>query len=72
MRNKNMQAMETVLLLLTTGLARIEKSRTEEFAEFCFQGLRYPCTDRNWRGLVEHIGMNKIISVITKGGDTGK
>lgn len=67
MRNKNMQAMETVLLLLTTGLARIEKSRTVDLAEFCFQGLRYPCTDGNWRGLVELIGMNKILSAILRG-----
>ncbi|KKM24771.1 hypothetical protein LCGC14_1601760 [marine sediment metagenome] len=64
MRNKNMQAMETILLLLTLGLARIEKSKTEDFAEFCFQGLRYPCTDRNWQKLVELLGMSKILSVI--------
>ncbi|KKL72389.1 hypothetical protein LCGC14_2085450 [marine sediment metagenome] len=67
MKNINMQAMETVLLLLTLGLARIEKSRTEDFAEFCFQGLRYSCTDRNWRKLVEIIGMKKIHSCIAMG-----
>ena len=66
MRNKKMRAMETVLELLASGLARIKKSKTSELVEFCFQGLRYPCTDRNWQSVIETIGYNKIASVITK------
>lgn len=58
--------MSMILELLTLGLARIEKSSTTDLVEFCFQGLRYPCTDRDWPTLIRTIGYDNIQAVLAK------
>jgi len=53
-------AMNVILQLLLLGLARFESN------EFCFQGLRYSCKDRNWQGLIDVIGIVKIEVAISE------
>lgn len=47
-------AMDKILRLLALGEAKMEVN------EFCFDGLRYSCKDRDWRGLINVIGREKI------------
>jgi hypothetical protein len=53
-------SMSVLLELLALGKARIEKSKTTDLCEFCFQGLRYSCTERDWAILTGIIGIDKI------------
>jgi len=56
--------MDMLLSLLASGEARIEKSKTTILVEFCWRGIRYPCSDCDWAELVKTIGYEKIEAAI--------
>ena len=56
--------MDMLLSLLASGEARIEHSKTTDLVEFCWRGIRYPCSDCDWAELVNTIGYEKIKAAI--------
>lgn len=55
-----------LLSLLALGEARFEHSKTTGLIEFCWQGLRYACSDCDWAGLVKTISYEKIEAALAK------
>lgn len=57
-------AQDLLLAVLASGQARF----APETHEFCFNGMRYSTSGRNWLRLVEIIGWAKLADAATAGG----
>lgn len=58
------EAATALLELIANGAARIERSSSGKLVEFCFGGIRYPLTERGWRGVAHQVGWRKISAAL--------
>lgn len=57
-------AQSLILDMLALSIARLERSGP--LVEFCFDGLRYVATDRDWREIIHVIGWDRARAAIDK------